>query len=848
MLNRIRTDATNSAIWRAKKLNVLESRISFTTQPIFASDTYSGLDPITITGQILAPLQIVGGSSGRHMFSIVNKQSRIASNSKGWEDIWPTPRAGVAAVEDADGAAPRALDEAEAVEGVTVVRHAAVADGLACGAESSTRVRTTSDVELPCSPAVDPALADWPPSLLWDSDAESDDDSYPNDAAVDSAPTDRPPSGPPTSIIPLDAQIYSPTSPNVPDDDGDETASCSASPALLALPAPGDDDASADELLVVEVYCFTTDAGSDIAKARRMLIDMMDAQEDQTDRVCRLVFDQDCLSHQYHLLTGGILASMEQVSLALVPYETYSLRYMGTLSTIMHTLRDNQAEIFSCFVAKYGALEAFSKHLHRIAPRPISGRWGRKTVQEIYMDRHANSIADIKKFATAFAEIVGKRGYYTAPDLTSPPVPSAAEPVAGRLKKARTVLDDTATDEAAAYSSTMGKWARRSVRALNVADPRLWILLKVSLRLSSKLDVLQFVLQKYGGKKPEQQIGSGDEELGNLAMLMYGRAERTFSAIESLLDKSQWDDIIAFADHVLPDKPEKAQVLIDLGNTIVRAVIRLLSDYDRRIMRRLASDPCRLLQFAKSDMSAACPMRAQLARQLLEQTADLHPTARALVRFFRKELQVCCSTGGTVPVRLYTLMRMIARDMTAETQEIEGIQSLIKLAVARRGQKCGLPLIDAHIANVKDLGIGTRASNYFKYSTVAARICAIVESAVEYHQPGQTLIALPGIWETPAPFSGALPDVSRAYSQQISQLALPWASSQASFLHRQCGTFPDYMLVDWFSVPGVRLDREPLSDFASASVEHFKIRFGVGMGNYVPSLLFPNMKIFIYSQ
>ena len=64
----------------------------------------------------------------------------------------------------------------------------------------------------------------------------------------------------------------------------------------------------------------------------------------------------------------------------------------------------------------------------------------------------------------------------------------------GRCKqRKRNVLDDTQNDESEAYSGVMGKWSRRALKELK--NPSFWIALRVSLRISDALDVLQWAIQ-----------------------------------------------------------------------------------------------------------------------------------------------------------------------------------------------------------------------------------------------------------------------------------------------------------------------------------------------------------------
>jgi hypothetical protein len=85
VINRIRTDATNAAIWNQKKINVLESRVTF-SKPIYDGDAFESLDQISETRQILAPLQVMGGGTGLHMLSVLDKQTAIAHASATWEE------------------------------------------------------------------------------------------------------------------------------------------------------------------------------------------------------------------------------------------------------------------------------------------------------------------------------------------------------------------------------------------------------------------------------------------------------------------------------------------------------------------------------------------------------------------------------------------------------------------------------------------------------------------------------------------------------------------------------------------------------------------------------------------
>ena len=90
-------------------------------------------------------------------------------------------------------------------------------------------------------------------------------------------------------------------------------------------------------------------------------------------RSCTLFFDTDCGAHQYHLLCGGGLADMDAIAEALGvkgvngrPPKFYSL-----LSTILHTWRDNSADIKRRWEDTYKETKDWVK---KIPPKPNSDR------------------------------------------------------------------------------------------------------------------------------------------------------------------------------------------------------------------------------------------------------------------------------------------------------------------------------------------------------------------------------------------------------------------------------------------------------------------------------------------
>ena len=85
---------------------------------------------------------------------------------------------------------------------------------------------------------------------------------------------------------------------------------------------------------------------------------------------------------------------------------------------------------------------------------------------------------------------------------------------------------------------------------------------------------------------------------------------------------------------------------------------------------------------------------------------------------FRRELDDCSENNGAVCTRSYVLAHTIAQHWVAESQEIEGIMSLIKLASTRGSSQISLALLDARVSTTKAIGVGSRDTRGFRYSDV----------------------------------------------------------------------------------------------------------------------------------
>lgn len=186
---------------------------------------------------------------------------------------------------------------------------------------------------------------------------------------------------------------------------------------------------------------FTTDAGGDIAKARRLLHQI----HHLNDRV--MVFDGDCLAHVYALIAKNVLADLEYVLIDCMPNpNNKKLRFFSALCTIMHTWRDNAATIWTQWQHIYGPESAYKAGVYNVPPRPVQGRWGSTSAAVRFLLQKP-----LDEMVRIFSLVVSGRAYYI----------EASSGNSGSASKTDH-LDETAVDERDSFVKTMGKWSTSS--------------------------------------------------------------------------------------------------------------------------------------------------------------------------------------------------------------------------------------------------------------------------------------------------------------------------------------------------------------------------------------------------
>jgi hypothetical protein len=198
--------------------------------------------------------------------------------------------------------------------------------------------------------------------------------------------------------------------------------------------------------------------------------------------------------------------------------------------------------------------------------------------------------------------------------------------------------------------------------------------MKVSWKVSSRLDRLLFTIQKYVAKE-YMEVGYG--KFGNLARLVFGKATAILEDLHDMLEPDTWADEFSFLRVNAPSDmtPVAVEAMVrDVAEVIRVIVTKVISGYVRRVTSRLGGDPYALLWIAYKLPTEACPKRLELAARLLA-TPDcmLHQTARKCKHQFSVELGFIVETGGKCPTNLYIILRYVCEVWCADTKQIEGL-------------------------------------------------------------------------------------------------------------------------------------------------------------------------------
>ena len=270
--------------------------------------------------------------------------------------------------------------------------------------------------------------------------------------------------------------------------------------------------------LHIRVFIQCSDAGSDEAKARRLIAEECHkvgvGRSDSGHTFYATIFiDTNCFLHQAHLVFKQSLAIIDKFLLR--PSVARKWKFFSSLAKALHCWRD-RARLAFLVGSLLNGPEWALRHAKAVPQKCISGRWGSVARGEARMD--AGGQAEMSRMLLKTIRMKSSR---------NPAVASADE-----ATKATAALDDIRLEDSAAYSEKLGRWRRETEEALT--DDLWWGILKIAKRSHSTLDHFLAWLQKPVDPQELDQAG------GRLAQLIDGRAEQFLHEFGENLMEIDW--------------------------------------------------------------------------------------------------------------------------------------------------------------------------------------------------------------------------------------------------------------------------------------------------------------------
>lgn len=287
------------------------------------------------------------------------------------------------------------------------------------------------------------------------------------------------------------------------------------------------------------------------------------------------------------------------------------------------------------------------------------------------------------------------------------------------------VVDELSLDQRLLFSQNMSLWCKGAAEAIN--SPAFWVVMCIRHRVGVPLERFRRFLQKHEVLKKSTSAGS-------LAHLVWGKASEYLQMFDSLMDDAPWQDILSGWP-----AEQGRQSLMGLIQWMVAACA---ADFQRRIVARLAEYPFCLLWLAKEEPTKVCHRRKAVAVDLLSRD-DLDPNARKLRQLFEAQLQETSETG-LLDRTLWTHVRALAMMWRCGTEEIESINSLIKLNV-KLAPNISLPLLSARCAICKACGLGSRSSTR-KWSVLQPVVKQVRNAATNFASEAAAIMGQTARW------------------------------------------------------------------------------------------------------
>ena len=480
-------------------------------------------------------------------------------------------------------------------------------------------------------------------------------------------------------------------------------------------------------------FIMVSDMGPDQAKCAR------DISYELLCSPTAFFFHLPCLLHQLHLSV--------RLSLSKMP------SYFSSCAKIVNVWRawGNAAKIKKVWSEIFGE-KSCSLATKRLPPRPLRGRWG--------------SIETIEQFLIGCGREELLMVYQEAL------LEKAQKNTKEALAALEAMADDLGDEEVSQYQLKMGRWTLEAIQALSKGS--FWMMVFIGHTSRGPLShVMNFIMAHNRAGTHDKQKDNADKSNKEKNKHYQGLLKPLSDATDGVPRPAENDNtpmVLQFVLRLLPEIDasfhhllgsfSEWQSLIDLVsalpeklstgqafNLAVFHVLMCFADFNRRIVARTRTYPLKLALLLSEDgetrKSVALDMlqieseiedelvaqrsrgggaRRQVQIPKLEESSKFH--VAKLARAVLPELRLVFASGD-IPKKLEAFIKSILSSVYLDTQEIEGMNSIIK-SICKAAPNIHLPLLSSRLTikkHIRSMGV----------SSVAQR-ALIVDAAAHSHQ------------------------------------------------------------------------------------------------------------------
>ena len=279
--------------------------------------------------------------------------------------------------------------------------------------------------------------------------------------------------------------------------------------------------------------------------------------------------------------------------------------------------------------------------------------------------------------------------------------------------------------------------------------------------------------------------GMDSDNVAAMALLVWHKADIFAREFGALIRKGPWAVLLEeHEEHISCDAATR------IDSAVVSLTLNAAAEYDMRIRAFTKRFPARWLLWAAAPANEVCEERKQVASELVAaMSEELDITTAKLTIIFQNDL-LAASRDGKLSDDLHATVWWVARYWKADTQSIEGLNSVLKGLIAR-GPNISLPLCSARLSLKHALGFMGLMKLKKKFSVVWPIAQQLLETCVEHYNAMDETLGTPGRWVLEReicqePVLSPQEKATMAAPTLISPLGLVWASNMNGVWYYAC--------------------------------------------------------------